>query len=315
MQKNSIRDRVAAFLQGRARSSGSKLLAMVAERAEADPFKKVKKMIKDLISKLNEEATSESEHKGWCDTELTTNQQTRDAKTEDVNTLTAEIEDLNSEIAQLTQRIEDLTAALKELDAQMAEATEDRLAAKAKNEETIQEAKDAQTAVEEATAVLKDFYAKSAQATSLAQQPAVDAPETFDKPYTGMGTSGGNVVDFLEVILSDFARLESDTASQEATETEEYDKFMFESKKDKALKENEIGHKSNRKTDKESALHSTEEELKVTQEELDKAMEYFDKLKPSCVDSGISYEERVKRREEEIQSLGEALKILSGDDI
>merc|ERR1719326_2540342 len=197
----------------------------------------------------------------------------------------------------------------------MTDATEDRLTAKAKNKQTIQEAKDAQTAVEQATAVLKDFYAKSAQATSLAQQPAVDAPETFDKPYTGIGTSGGNVVDFLEVILSDFARLESDTTTQEATETEEYDKFMFESKKDTALKANEKKHAGEKKTDKESALHSTEEELKVTQEELDKAMEYFDKLKPSCVDSGITYEERVKRREEEIQSLSEALKILSGEDI
>merc|ERR1719326_636828 len=119
MQKNSIRDRVAAFLQGRARSSGSKLLAMVAERAEADPFKKVKKMIKDLISKLNEEATSESEHKGWCDTELTTNQQTRDARTEDVNVLNAKIEDLTAEIASLLQDIEDLNTALQELSSEM----------------------------------------------------------------------------------------------------------------------------------------------------------------------------------------------------
>merc|ERR1719181_1738879 len=193
----------------------------------------------DLISKLMEEATSESEHKGWCDTELTTNKQTRDARTEDVNSLNAEIEDLTAQISQLTTRMEDLTAQIQELDAQMADATEDRLEAKAKNEQTIQEAKDAQVAVEQATAVLKDFYAKSAQATSFAQQPEVDAPETFDKPYTGMGTSGGNVVDFLEVILADFSRLESETTTQEAVEAEEYDKFMFESKKDSALKENE----------------------------------------------------------------------------
>merc|ERR1719171_694038 len=173
----------------------------------------------------------------------------------------------------------------------MAEATEDRLAAKAKNEETIAEAKEAQVAVESATAVLKDFYAKSAQATALAQQPAVDAPETFDKAYTGMGTSGGSVVDFLEVILSDFARLEEETTTQEATEAEEYDKFMFESKKDTALKTNEKKHASEKKTDKESALHSAQEELKTTQEELNKAMEYYDKLKPACVDSGITYEE------------------------
>ena len=99
------------------------------------------------------------------------------------------------------------------------------------------------------------------------------------------------MVDFLEVILSDFTRLESETAAAEAQETEEYNTFMFESKKDKALKENEIKLKSGTKTDKESALQQTKEDLKVTKEQLDKALEYYEKLKPTCVDSGITYEE------------------------
>merc|ERR1719235_1405211 len=164
-------------------------------------------------------------------------------------------------------------------------------------------------------AVLKDFYAKSATATALVQQPAVDAPETFDKAYTGMGAAGGNVVDFLEVIMTDFSRLESETSAAEAQEAEEYKKFMFESKKDKALKENEINLKSGTKTDKESALSEANTDLKTTQSQLDKAIAYYDKLKPTCVDSGITYEERVKRREEEIVSLQEALKILQGTDL
>jgi uncharacterized protein YoxC len=273
-------------------------------------------MIKDLISKLMEEATSETEHKGWCDTELTTNQQTRDRKTAEVNRLTAEIEDLSAEIAQLTQDIADLATAVKELDDAMASATEDRQASKEKNDQTVKEAKEAQVAVESAMAVLKDFYAKSAQATALSQQsPGEDAPETFDKPYTGLLPEGGSVVDFLEVIQSDFSRLESETASAESTEQAEYEKFMFESKKDKALKENDSAHKDETKTNRESDLHSAQEDLKTTQEQLDKAVAYYEKLKPTCVDSGITYEERVKRREEEIQSLQEALKILTGEDI
>merc|ERR1740139_1254321 len=139
----------------------------------------------------------------------------------------------------------------------VAEQTEERTASKAKNTQTTKEAKEAQTAVEAATAVMKDFYAKAAKATAFAQDqqsPADDAPETFDKPYQGMGGSGGNIVDFLEVILTDFARLESETAASEDAEQDEYEKFMFESKKDKALKENESKHKGNTKTDKESAL-------------------------------------------------------------
>merc|ERR1740138_1591761 len=215
-------------------------------------------MIKNLISKLMEEATSETEHKGWCDTELTTNKQTRDKKTSEVNELESNIEDLTATIAELTQSIADLTAAIKELDAAMAKETEERSADKAANTETIKEAKAAQVAVEEAMAVLKDFYAKSAQATAFSQQPAEDAPETFDKPYKGLLAEGGSVVDFLEVILTDFTRLESETAASEAEEEDEYKTFMFESKKDKALKENEIKLKSGTKTDKESALQQAE---------------------------------------------------------
>merc|ERR1712217_634130 len=126
---------------------------------------------------------------------------------------------------------------------------------------------------------------------------------------------GGNVVDFLEVVLADFTRLESGTASAEASEQDAYDKFLFESKKDKALKENSIKHKDSSKTDRESALHAAQDEFKSTQEQLSAAMAYYEKLKPTCVDSGVTYEERVKRREEEMQSLKEALKILSGEDI
>ena len=42
-------------------------------------------------------------------------------------------------------------------------------------------------------------------------------PEIFDKAYTGMGAEGGGVVGMLEVIESDFARLESDTKASEAS--------------------------------------------------------------------------------------------------
>merc|ERR1711976_497536 len=123
--------------------------SQVAQSVAADPFKKVKKMIKDLISKLTQEATEEAEQKGWCDTEVTTNKQTRDKKTEEVNALTSEIEDLTATIAQLTQDIADLTAALKQLADEMAKETAERAANKADNEQTISDAKAAQTAVEE----------------------------------------------------------------------------------------------------------------------------------------------------------------------
>mmetsp|Transcript_18305 Transcript_18305/g.48293 ORF Transcript_18305/g.48293 Transcript_18305/m.48293 type:complete len:714 (-) Transcript_18305:11-2152(-) len=329
-QAAPLQKRIADFLAERAHSSGSKLLMMVSERVAVDPFTKVKKLIKDLIVKLMEEATAETEHKGWCDTELTTNKQTREYRTEDVNKLTAEIEDLNAELADLAQRVEELTQAIAELEKEMAAATEDRAASKANNEQTTADAKAAQEAVQNAIAILKAYYAKSAEATAFAQRqpaerestafvkdqatakPAEDAPETFDKPYQGMLPEGGSVVDFLEVILTDFNRLEAETVSSEAAELAEYKKYMAESEKDKALKENEIKHKGARIKAQTSALHQAEEMLSIKQEQLSAAVAYYEKLKPECVDSGITYEQRVKNREAEIQSLEEALKILTG---
>merc|ERR1719498_632506 len=86
--RNPAQARVAAYLQEQATKVGSRVLSALAARVSDDPFVKVKKMIKDLIVRLMEEANEEAEHKGWCDTELSTNEQTRKEKTEAVQKLT-----------------------------------------------------------------------------------------------------------------------------------------------------------------------------------------------------------------------------------
>merc|ERR1719183_1817177 len=73
--------RVSEFLQARAKKFGSRYLTLIAARAQEDPFGKVKKMIKDLIVKLMEEANAEADQHAYCETELATNKQTREIKT------------------------------------------------------------------------------------------------------------------------------------------------------------------------------------------------------------------------------------------
>merc|ERR1719473_2140099 len=72
-QHSPTQGRVAQYLQSKAQQLNSRVLAALAARVADDPFKKVKKMIKDLIVRLMEEANEEAEHKGWCDQELATN--------------------------------------------------------------------------------------------------------------------------------------------------------------------------------------------------------------------------------------------------
>jgi len=214
--------RVAVYLASRAGKIHSRMLSLLATRVQADPFEKVRKMIKDMIVRLMEEANEETEHKGWCDAELGANKVARDSKSEDVNQLAAQKDGLSAEIAKLQQKKADLTTAIHELDVAVAKATELRTAESGKNAETLQDAREAQTAVAQALSVLKEFYAQAAAATALVQAPMDDAPTTFDAPYQGKQAESGGVVAMLEVISADFSRLESDTEIAEEAAAREF---------------------------------------------------------------------------------------------
>mmetsp|Transcript_156480 Transcript_156480/g.272261 ORF Transcript_156480/g.272261 Transcript_156480/m.272261 type:complete len:674 (+) Transcript_156480:94-2115(+) len=314
--KNEAQEQAAEFLRQRSKQYNSHVLSLLAGRITADPLGKVKKMIKDLIVKLMEEATAEVEHKGWCDTELATNEQTRQEKTESVETLTAEIDQLEASIAKLTEDITYLTESVAHLDESMAEATKLRAEEKAKNTKTISDAKEAQVAVAQALTVLNEFYAKAAEATAFVQgRTHQEPPPIWDAPYKGMGGESGGVVSMLEVINSDFARLEADTDAAETSALKEYDQFMEDSKTDKAAQTTDLANKSEKKQDEEGTLVAKKKDLEGTQKELTASLAYFDKLKPTCIDAGVSFKDRTERRREEIESLQEALKILNGEDL
>jgi hypothetical protein len=311
------------YLSGKAAKTGSKLLSLVAQKVAviakamggADPFTKIKKMIQDMIEKLMDQANEEADHNAWCTTELKSNKNTRDAKSDGVDQLTSQKDVLTAEVAKLGEEIESLTTAIAEINAAVAKATVNRQEEKATNEQTIADAKEARAAVAHATAVLKEFYRKAAVATALVQGEAAPKKNPFQKAYTGMGGESGGVVGMLEVIESDFARLQTDTETAEDTSDTEFRRFSDASDTDKAAKTQQMKDRTKIRNSKKLTLSETVSNLKAMQEELDTALAYYDKLKPSCVDSGQNYEERVARREAEIQGLEEALRVLEGEDI
>jgi len=302
----------ASFLKLQGKKLRSSILAALSLRVSEDPFKKVMKMIKDMIFKLQNEATDEAEHKGFCDTELATNKQTRDSLSANIDELNASIEGLTAKSNKLGSDISSLSDQIAQLDAAVAKATEIREAEKTKNRATIADAKVAIAAVSQATSVLKEFYAKAAGATALTQVTkgvADDMPQTFDKPYTGM--EGGGVMGMLEVILSDFQRLEAETTQSEESSKGEFTTFSNDSQLNRATKSKDVEMKTEGKQQADSSATTDKNNLADTQSQFDAAMKYFEQLKPSCVDAGLDYDDRVARRNEEVQSLQEALKILT----
>merc|ERR1712070_919971 len=88
---------------------------------------------------------------------------------------------------------------------------------------------------------------------------ALEAPAAQD-------SSG--VIGMLEVIESDFARLEADTKAAEMSAEEEYKSFMLDSKMDKTKKSGDIEHKTAKKQDQTQTLTVKKEDLEGTQKEL-----------------------------------------------
>jgi len=314
----------------------SKNLGLITEKVAADPFGKVKKLIDDMITRLMEEANADAQKEGWCDTEMGKSKVTRNKLSEEIDGLDAAIEDGKGTIMQLTQEVADLSADIKELDEKMSEASELRKEEKSKNEATIDDAEGAQKAIAAATAVLKDFYAKAGQATALLQtngpikmgteewnalanpnfEGTIDknhkaGMQTFGDTYVGNQDGAGGVLALLEVALSDFATLEAETRASEIESQKGYDSFMAESQKSKATKSKKIDLDQAYRAAAEAKKQEDIAELKSTQDELIAADKYHERLVPQCIDQGMTWNELVKARQDEINSLKEALAILN----
>jgi len=316
--------RVSEFLHKASEKFGDNELALMAQQSQKNPFGKVKKMIRNMIDRLLEEANAEAEKKGFCDKQLKVNEQNRKKLQGQYDTTVAELEltlatqqKLNEEIAQLRQDI-------SFLDEARAKTNEARGVEKAQNKATIEEAQQAQIAVASARNVIADFYAKAGTATAFIQADApgygqgsedtedkghVEGMQTFGDSYQGQQDSAGGVLSMLSVIASDFSNLQADTETAEAQAQAEFDKFMADTKRDKAVKSKQVENKTTDEQMAATRAHNLKQDVNGTDDELRAANRYFDQLKPQCLVK-VSYEDRVRRREEEIESLKEALQIL-----
>merc|ERR1719247_1929126 len=212
--------------------SGQEILAEARAAAAAgqpDPFKNVRKMINDMIQRLLQEAAEEAEHKGWCDTEMGKSEVQKAQKEKEVKSLTSKIEEMSAKVAQLDDEIRQLTKEIADAEAMDLEATKVRSAEKKNALASIKEYEDAQSLLQNAMTVLQEFYGKDQQ-KSFAQvdENADDAgpapPPTHEGGYEKKDPSG--VLGILEISMSDFARLETETKSGEAQAEAEYQKLI-----------------------------------------------------------------------------------------
>jgi hypothetical protein len=310
-------EKVLALLVTEGKRLNSVMLNSLAMKIKADPFKKVKELIQKLIERLVQEATAEATKKGFCDLELSKAEKNRNHRWQDVQRLNAELSALESKRDELEEELEELAASLKELNAALEEATKLRSESKEENLATLKEAKEGLGAVKEALLVLKVFYKNAAKAKVFLQESPVneDDPGAESGAYKGNQQASKAILGLLEVIVSDFERTIKNTSAEEEKEAAEFVEFDRTSKAD-------IGGKTTKTELNEQDLETTKtsiveksKDMQTNMDLVDKALEELEELKPLCIDTGMSYEERVEKREEEIDALKRALCILDTDNV
>eukprot|EP00931_Biecheleriopsis_adriatica_P090413 TRINITY_DN6439_c0_g2_i1.p1 TRINITY_DN6439_c0_g2~~TRINITY_DN6439_c0_g2_i1.p1 ORF type:complete len:703 (-),score=281.69 TRINITY_DN6439_c0_g2_i1:31-2139(-) len=321
-----MQEKISEFLQTEATRLQSKRLQKAAAAAgKAPAMVTIKNMLEELLDDLQKQHLEEQTKKNYCDKELKTNKMARAEQTARSDELSADIDMLKASINQLIEETEQLKSDVAELDATVKNATDIRNAEKMKNNETIQDAQAAQAAVAQAISVLKDFYDRAAQATALVQEKAADSslsflqkseqPAIFDSPYRGMGGENGGVIDMMEVIASDFAKLESETKSEEESSADEYKKLMDDSKFNKKQMETDIKHKEEVTAEQTADSEEKSNELQNVNQELNASIEVFETLKDECINTAKSYEEEQAQRAAMIKSLQEALEMLTNNPV
>jgi len=283
-------------------------LQLIALRVTADPFKKVKKLIQELIERLVTQAAEEATQKGWCDTEMGKATSNRDNTMQKVSVLNAETANLEAIKEKLEEETSVLRGEISELQSALSKQTKIRTTDKLENMETIDTAKDGLAAVKDAYDVLKSFY-------KSAKKAKVSLVQKHGGPYKGNQAKGGSILSMLEVIIGDFERTVRVTTKAEKTMKREFVQFETTTKASIATKDTVKANKEMELADTTLKIKENMANLAKQQMLLDDSLKELEDLKPACVDTGMSYEERVAKRKEEMESLKTALCTLDPDKV
>jgi len=306
------RDKLVGAFNQMSRKFHSYAFAQLAHMASVDPFAKIKGMISEMIDKLLKEANEGATHKAFCDEELSKSRASQQDKTMKLDKTSARIDSSRTAIAELEDAIKGLEGEIAEMDAAQAEASKVRTEENTDYLKASKDFSDSAKAVAAAIQVLKSYY----EGGAFVQISATISLKSKQPSFGGTSSDvGSTIISVLEVAESDFTKLLAEADTDEQAAATAYAKLIDENKVTKASKEAEIKGKQSEIRSLSTNLQNYNEDKASVGEELDAVLSYLDKLKPECEVKVMSYEEKVARREAEIDGLKEALGILEGQDI
>jgi len=294
---------VVRLVKDLARKQHAPALAQLASRMASairlnhgeDVFAKIKGMIADMITKLEEEAAEAAELKQWCDKEISEATAKKEDSTAVFEKLSTSIDSKSAKSKKLKEEVATLQKELAELAETQQEMDKVREEEKAIYEKNKPELEQGLKGVKLALKILNDYYAKA------------------DKGHSSSDGAGGGIIGMLEVIESDFTKGLTEMVAAEQTAAAAYDRESKENEIEKTTKTQDVKYKTKEAASLDKAVSELSSDRDSVQSELDAVNEYLESLDKKCTYKVESYEERKARREAEINGLKEALDILESE--
>lgn len=318
------RSEAAKVLSAVAKKVGNPRLAMIATNVKIDAFTKVKKAIDEMVGALQKEKKDEMKKKDFCNGALLEHHDTSLKLKRADEVANAAISDLETSISTFEEQIKSLKKEVAEMKESMKEATESRVKENAAYQETVADQKQTQKVVASALAVLKKFYDAQAAASLMQKKillqkkalaKAPPPPPSFGDYRSSGGDHSQDVMDMLDRIIRDAAKMEDESTRDETRAQKTYDAFMSESQSTIEVKTKEMIDVTDNKAKAEGDLIEAKEEKSMVMMNMEENEATKAKIDEACSFTLKNFELRQTARDQEIEALKQAKLILSGGSI
>lgn len=296
-----------------------------------DGFEPVKDLLRQLITRLEEEQSAETSHHDWCETEKSSSEAAQREREATIKDLQTEVEFLTTNTAQLKT---ELTFLADEYDRVKGE-TEHATSIRSEAHEVFAKAKSDHDevigAIEKAMEALGDKYSLLQKHSAITRKNVMKVrtnlwakhqskvqvksrvkgkASPFADYQSGSGAAG-SATEMLEDLLSRYSTARTQLVGDEEAAVAAYKQLMATNKQFMKDTQNTLNSKMSERRGKLNKMKNSKDDLKTNFVELQELGQYLKDLRPSCDDIRSTFEERKRRREAEIAALKECLEVLS----
>jgi len=305
-----ITDKVVAKLLKTAKKHHDLVLMSLAVNVKLDAFTKVKATMAKMLAELKTQQANEVEQKEMCTKNIDETEDSIKVENNNKDDLAETNTDLTNTLATLADEIKTLKQEVSDQEVSLKKAGIDRKAENALYQQSVADQRATVTILNMALDRMKKFYTPNALVQIQAHggvAPPPPKPKAFEK-----SAGAGGVLQLLAKIISEAEQEGKVLVLNENDQQRIYGEFVSSSTTSIEADRNSIAEKEKHSAESSGELSKTEESQLANQQMLDSLDGQLTALHAEC-DYVIKYFKlRQGARQEEMDSIEEAVAILSG---